>query len=338
MEQHNITSIEELLPRYCEGMATEEECQRVETWINQAAENEKLVKQIHTLYLATDTMTTLAKVDTEKALRKVKGKIKDSRMTTKWEWAQRVAAVLFIPLFITLLVQHFDTEVQEAAQMIEIKTNPGMTTSFVLPDSTVVYLNSESFLQYPSRFTGDTREVKLKGEAYFDVTKDAKKRFVVSTTHYSRIEVLGTSFNLEAYEEDTAVLATLVEGSVNFSFTKNGKDKCISMAPGQKMIYNSRTGTTQLLATPCAAETAWKDGQIVFLNTPLTEALHMLEKRYNVAFRLKNNRLKENYFTGTFTSQRLERILEYFKISSNIRWRYIDSPDMTEEKTKIEIY
>lgn len=338
MEQPTIIPIEELLPRYCEGMTTEEENRKIEVWMNQSVENEKYVKQIYTLYLAADTMTTLKKVDTEKALRKIKGKMKDVRVTTRWEWAQRAAAVLFIPLFITLLIQYFDTKVQEVAQIIEVKTNPGMTTSIVLPDSTVVYLNSESSLQYPTRFTGDIREVTLKGEAYFEVTKDAEKRFVVSTTHHSRIEVLGTSFNLEAYEEDVDVSATLVEGKINFSFTKSGKGKCFSMVPGQKMIYNSRTGTTQLLVTSCATEIAWKDGQIVFLNTPLTEALHMLEKRYNVKFHIKNSRLSENSFTGTFAAQRLERILEYFKISSDIRWRYMDNSDATEGKIKIEIY
>ena len=64
----------------------------------------------------------------------------------------------------------------------------------------------------------------------------------------------------------------------------------------------------------------------------------MLEKRYNVEFIIKNERLKGDSFTGTFTNQRLERILEYFQLSSQIRWRYLDSPDITDEKSKIEIY
>ncbi len=68
------------------------------------------------------------------------------------------------------------------------------------------------------------------------------------------------------------------------------------------------------------------------------ESLRMLEKRYNVEFIIKNERLKKYSFTGTFTHQRLERILEYFKISSRIRWRYIDSADIKDEKSRIEIY
>ena len=80
--------------------------------------------------------------------------------------------MLSIPLLIAVLWMYQDKdEQQEVAQMVEIKTNPGMTTSVVLPDNTVVYLNSESSLRYPSRFVGESREVELIGEAYFDVTR-----------------------------------------------------------------------------------------------------------------------------------------------------------------------
>ena len=91
-------------------------------------------------------------------------------------------------------------------------------------------------------------------------------------------------------------------------------------------------------ATSCLSETAWKDGKIIFNNTPLDVALRMLEKRFNVTFKLKNARLKTNAFTGTFTEQRLERILEYFKISSKIQWRYLESPDIRDERSIIEVY
>lgn len=328
----------ELLSRYCEGRVTEEECRQVEEWMNQSDENRQMAKQVHALYLATDTINILNRVDTDRALIKVKDRMIVNRKTPWWEWAQRVAAVLFIPLFIMLLVQHFDKESQQMAQMIEVKTNPGMTTSIVLPDSSVVYLNSESSLIYPSCFGGDTREVTLNGEAYFDVTKDATKRFIVSTAHQSQIEVLGTSFNVEAYDRESYVSTTLVDGRVNFSFTKSGESKCLAMVPNQKAIYDSHSGKVRLLATSCESEIAWKNGEIIFHNTPLDEALHMLERRYNVEFLIKNNRLKENAFTGTFTTQRLERILEYFKISSNIRWRYVDSADIAGKKSQIEIY
>ncbi|WP_294471054.1 FecR family protein [uncultured Bacteroides sp.] len=332
--------IEELLPRYCEGLATDEERRQVETWMDESEENRRIAKQIHTLYLSADTIQVMKKVDTEKALLKVKSRMSGNKNKRAmwWQWAQRAAAVLFIPLLVTLFIQNFGADEHELAQMMEVKTNPGMMTSLTLPDGTVVFLNSESTLSYPSQFDGETRNVTLQGEAYFEVAKNPEKKFIVSTSHQSQIEVLGTHFNVEAYEKEERISATLVEGKIGFIFKQGDVSKKVLMEPGQKLVYDSKDSKVQLYATTGESETAWKEGKIIFKNTPLEEGLRMLEKRYNVEFVINNNRLKEDSFTGTFTNQRLERILEYFQLSSQIRWRYLDSTDIKDEKSKIEIY
>lgn len=340
MEKVDRNKIEELLPRYCEGMATEEERLQVETWMDMSEENRRIAKQIHALYLATDTVCVMEKVDTEKALLKVKRRMtgnKNKRMMW-WQWAQRAAAVLFIPLLVTMILLQFGGGRQEVAQMMVVKTNPGMMTSLTLPDGTLVFLNSESTLSYPSRFGEDMRRVTLQGEAYFEVAKNPEKKFVVSTSHQSQIEVLGTRFNVEAYEKEDWISATLVEGKIGFIFKQGDVAKKVLLDPGQKLVYDSKDRKVRLYATSGESELAWKEGKIVFKNTPLEEGLRMLEKRYNVGFIIKNDRLKEDSFTGTFTHQRLERILEYFQLSSQIRWRYLDSPNINDEKSKIEIY
>ena len=321
MDKTDKNTIEELLPRYCEGLATEEERLQVETWMDESEENRRMAKQIHALYLATDTVHIMTKVDTEKALTKVKSRMTGNRQrkTTWWEWAQRAAAVLFIPLLVTLMVQHWGGSEQELAQMMEVKTNPGMMTSLTLPDGTLVFLNSESTLSYPSRFDSDTRNVTLQGEAYFEVAKNPEKKFIVSTSHQSQIEVLGTHFNVEVYEKEDRIAATLVEGKIGFIYSSDNGSKKVLMDPGQKLVYDTRDSKVQLYATSGESEIAWKEGKIIFRNTPLEEGLRMLEKRYNVEFIIKNDRLKGDSFTGTFTNQRLERILEYFQLSSQIR-------------------
>ena len=218
-------------------------------------------------------------------------------------------------------------------------TPRGGEYAVVLADGTKVWVNAESELRYPVQFSGTERKVYLKGEAYFAVAKDLKKKFVVSAPHSSQIEVLGTHFNVEAYEDEPDVSTTLVEGQVCFHFSdKDYLAKKVVMKPGQRLVYSSTNGDVQLYATSCLSETAWKDGKIIFNNTPLDVALRMLEKRFNVTFKLKNARLKTNAFTGTFTEQRLERILEYFKISSKIQWRYLESPDIRDERSIIEVY
>lgn len=338
MSDTDRNRINEILPRYCEGRVTEEERRSVEAWMNESEENRRIVKQVHTLYWATDAVCVMKKVDTEKALSRVKGRMSGKKKIMWWKWTQRAAAVLFIPLLVTLVLQYRGSGKQELAQMMEVKTNPGMTTSLTLPDGTLVFLNSESTLSYPSHFNGDVRNVTLRGEAYFEVAKNPEKKFIVSTSHQSKIEVLGTHFNVEAYEKENRVSTTLVEGKVGFIYTSGNLSKRILMEPGQKLVYDSENANVQLYATSGESEIAWKEGKIIFRNTPLEEGLRMLEKRYNVEFIIKNKRLKEDSFTGTFTNQRLERILEHFQLSSQIRWRYLDSLNVTDEKSKIEIY
>ena len=300
METFNIDKIEEILPRYCSGEATIEECRMVEEWIGQSEDNYRIVKQMYAIDQAMGTVRMESQVNTERALASVNRKMSKERSLVNWfTWVQRVAAILFVPL---------------------------------------LYLNSESSLTYPSSFSGEKRNVQLKGEAFFEVQKDPEHRFIVSGPCQTQIEVLGTSFNVEAFERDSFISTTLVEGKVRFAYQKNQKLATVEMKPGQKLLYDTTSSQVKLLRTSGETETAWKDGKIVFLATPLPEALRMLEKRFNVNFVLSNDRLRSEAFNGTFTNQRLERILEIFKISSNIKWRYLDTQNTTNERARIEIY
>lgn len=338
METFNRDKIEEILPRYCSGEATIEECRIVEEWIQQSEDNYRIVKQMYTIDQVAATVRMESMVDAEKALASVCGRMSKRPKVNMFTLLQRVAAILFIPLLIAFAIQNLAPSPTEIAQMIEVKTNPGMTTTVDLPDGSKVYLNSESSLTYPSFFSKDNRNVELTGEAFFEVQKDPEHRFIVSTPNHTQIEVLGTSFNVEAFDRDSFISTTLVEGKVCFAYQKNHQSTTVVMTPGQKLMYNTTSSQVELLQTSGETETAWKDGKIIFQATPLPEALRMLEKRFNVTFVLSNGRLRGEAFNGSFTNQRLERILEIFKISSNIKWRYLDTRDTTNERTRIEIY
>lgn len=338
-ETEHIDQIEALLPRYCAGEATVEECLKVEKWIALSEENYRTVQQIYAIDQAMKTAQVASETDTERALASVCRRINDKKsQVSMLTWLQRVAAILFLPLLATFAIQQFAPSRHETARMIEVKTNPGMTTTVELPDGTKVYLNSESSLAYPSFFSEDKRCVRLKGEAFFEVQKDPKHRFIVSAPGHTQIEVLGTTFNVEAFEKDSFISTTLVEGKVRFAHPKNNQSATVEMKPGQKLMYNTTSSQVRLIPTNGETETAWKDGKIIFSTTPLPEALRMLEKRFNVDFVLSNRKLRHEAFNGSFTNQRLERILEIFRISSNIKWRYLDTQNTTNERTTIEIY
>lgn len=333
-QENDIAS---LLPRYCEGSATPEEQKQVKAFMQASEENRRIVRQMEMLYLATDTARVLQQVDPEKAFAKTRKRMHGERKSGWWKWAQRIAAGLCLPLLAAFLVEYYANR-HAAIPMLEARTNPGMTGSIVLPDSTIVYLNSETSLRYPASFSrGREQTVELEGEAYFEVKKEKGRRFIVCTPRQTQIEVTGTTFNVEAYETDDHITTTLMEGKVYFVYGQNPEKQRQELSPGEKLVYDPADEEAHLYPTDGKVETSWKDGRVVFDNTPLPEALRILEKRYGVKFILKNPSLK-NAFTGTFTNQRLERILEYFKLSSHIRWRYVDGKDIAQQKTHIEIY
>lgn len=333
MSEKNIDIVEELLPRYCEGNVSAEEREKVEKWIRQSEEHYKIARQIQLIYLASDTISVMDRVNTDNALSKVDNRIFRSQLKALFIWGQRVAAILFIPLLVAYLLQVLILEKQDI-RMLEVRTNPGMTTSLTLPDGTKVNLNSESSLVYPESFEGEFRSVRLEGEAFFEVVKNPEKRFVVTTPYNASVEVLGTSFNMEAFKWDSIVSTTLISGKVAF-ISKSGQ---VDIKPGEKLVYNIQTNRSDIYQTSGEAEISWKDGMIIFKKTPFEEALRMLTKRFNVDFVVSNNKYVKDFFTGSFTNHRLEQILDIFNASSGIKWRYIPSENQLDRKSKVEIY
>lgn len=291
MSEKNIDIVEELLPRYCEGNVSAEEREKVEKWIRQSEEHYKIARQIQLIYLASDTISVMDRVNTDNALSKVDNRIFRSQLKALFIWGQRVAAILFIPLLVAYLLQVLIPEKQDI-RMLEVRTNPGMTTSLTLPDGTKVNLNSESSLVYPESFEGEFRSVRLEGEAFFEVVKNPEKRFVVTTPYNASVEVLGTSFNMEAFKWDSIVSTTLISGKVAF-ISKSGQ---VDIKPGEKLVYNIQTNRSDIYQTSGEAEISWKDGMIIFKKTPFEEALRMLTKRFNVDFVVSNNKYVKDFF------------------------------------------
>ena len=318
----NTPNIEKLLVRYYNDELPADQTARVAAWIAASEENRKIAEQVYYICFAAETQEANAALDTAAALRKVKGRIRTEKWRRMLRQTERAAAVMLLPL-VGLSAYLLMQVGYKYNSMVEIRSTTGMVSSVTLPDDTRVWLNSNSYLRYPAKFTGKERRVVLYGEGYFDVTKDPERKFVVEAQS-TEIEVYGTEFNVEAYD-DEYIRATLVSGRIGMKYDDaNHRRQLVQMMPDQQITYNARTGVIYLNTANIPCNTSWKEGKIVLSNTPLKDALRMIGNKYNVSFNIRNDELLGNTFTGTFSNQSLDLILKHFSISSKIKFRRID--------------
>lgn len=165
------------------------------------------------------------------------------------------------------------------AQLNILSTPRGGQYQLTLQDGTKVWLNAASSITYPAVFVDGTRRVKVKGEAYFEVAKNKTKPFIVDVDGQSSVEVLGTSFNINAYSDEDNSRTTLLEGSVKVI---GPASDAVILKPGQQAVMDSRKGVTMLSDIDTEEVMAWKDGYFQFNGTSLAAVLRQLARWYDV--------------------------------------------------------
>ena len=186
----------------------------------------------------------------------------------------------------------------------------------VLPDGSKVWLNAVSSIRFPTAFTGKERSVEITGEAYFEIAKDQSRPFrvlvrPVSGNGVMEVEVLGTHFNINAYQDEPAIKTTLLEGSVKVT---NGTNHTI-IKPGQQTQLNDN-GVIKLIQDADVAEAvAWKDGRFEFNDTDLKTIMRQVMRWYDVDVEYQNN-MPDRYFTADISRNKtLSGVLTILKLS-----------------------
>lgn len=181
----------------------------------------------------------------------------------------------------------------EQVEYHTIRVPRGGEYNLLLSDNTKVYLNAGSSLRYPVRFSGDRREVILEGEGYFEVKRDTTKPFVVKTGSVD-VQVLGTSFNVNAYPEEENVETTLVEGKVRV----DGKNEQRILEPGTQLVYDKRRENMVVRKVDTEEYISWKDGYYYFKRETLGRIMDRLSRWYNLNVFYQNEELKSIEFGG----------------------------------------
>lgn len=342
----NNHDIEALLPSWFEGTLSREQREKVEKWKEASEENRQLFTDSFRAWEELEQLRLMKKYDAEKALHQVNSKIKKHSGINIWTFFQKVAAILVIPLLLTTLYfAHKRSSTPVPAESFvawhTLETPAGMRSEFILPDSTKVHMNSRTRLSYPLSFNGDIREVRLLGQAYFEVTRNQEAPFIVNTGKVN-IEVTGTEFIASNYPHEHLSEIVLVEGGISLfqgDFTQS-KKTITRMIPGQRAIL--KAGDNRLITSTVDVQKyrAWKEGILMFRDDPMPEVVLRLNRWFNVDIKLTGPELKDYVYTATFEDESLSQVLELLKISAPIDYSIKQrkrKADETFSKMEIEI-
>ncbi len=207
-------------------------------------------------------------------------------------------------------------ETGQTAPLHMITVPPGGEYRFTLSDGTRVWINSSSEIQFPSQFSGNTREIYMKGEIYLEVAPDKSRPFIVHSGN-DRIRVLGTKFNITAYPEEQKTITTLVSGSVEFEHN-NSK---IRLSPGEQSIMDHTTDKLEKQKVDVSIYTSWISGAFEYENMPLSYIARQLSRWYDVQFTFEAAEFREHPFTGIVKrNQTLEEVLTIIGKTTNIKF------------------
>lgn len=321
--ENEINHIDLLMASYLSGEATETEKAELSEWLESLSANKKRFVEYQQIWTKSQTYFPSGEILSDQL--KLKDQLIHQLSIRKPAqslsfWIYRVAAILALPLMLGIGWYWGNSETSENSTLCEVSTPKGHISKCVLADGTEVWLNAGSTLRYPSTMNGNLREVNLDGEAYFKVSKNKHKPFVVNT-QLAQVKVLGTVFNLKAYSSDKNVETTLEEGSVEFKLNNNPKNP-IELKPGEQVIFNKSDQKLAVNKVDTYLHTAWKDGKYVFKDAELKDIITELERLYDVKFHVQNDSLLHMHFRGMFEyDQNIFSALERLELTTNMKYK-----------------
>lgn len=350
-----------ILIKYLLGECDEQESQTVHNWLELSDDNKKEFESFKKVWLASfKPIRHYQAVDVESELQNYLAKVKeleksqpiisDEQVGTKKYFLQflKVAAIIIVSFGIGALISYYtvshkyNNNYADNIAIRQIIAPKGSKSIAVLPDGTKVWLNAGTSLKYTSNYGIDSRDVELIGEAYFKVVTNPEKPFTVITSEL-KIKAYGTAFNVKAYPDEKLITTTLEEGKI----TIIGKGVDIALKPKQNISYERRmfkpnsetqTNTSQKVESPQIEDdikptistlsnvntqlfTSWKDDRWIINSEGLVNISVLLERKFNVSVKVESDELLKYKFTGTFTNETLEQILNVFRFMAPLSYK-----------------
>ena len=243
----------------------------------------------------------------------------------KRHWMQIAASLLFLLMGgWCISLYHENTQIKNfVCQNVVFNSGEIGLSEVTLPDGTSVLLNANSSLTYQQDFGYTNREVELSGEGLFKVKRDTTKQFIVRTG-FMDITVLGTTFNVNAYENHDVVTMSLIEGSVKVNSSTSPLD-FFYVKPNEKVTLYKRTGKLKLESSSVKTNISWSQKELIFNNESLRDVFLSLEHKFNVDIRVDSNTLLDDRYTGVFDDKDIDDIFRVLQVHYNFSYKKKDN-------------
>lgn len=330
----------EILLKYIMKNCTEEEEKTVDHWIHASPQNEQRLQQIKNALdeqkKQQSHQLTVKEIENawEKVYQRTINEIEEGHRIHHflgdhiWVKVSKIAAVLVVGfLFVFLFSNNFFSSVNE--MVVSTSTEK---QEVLLPDGTTVWLNTKSSISYPEKFDGSQRLVKMTGEAYFDVEKNPEKPFIIQAENM-KIEVIGTSFNINSHDLDNEQSVTVTSGKVAVSEWGNTDlDKITYLTKGEVARYNNNLRNITKSMNEDVNFLSWKSGELTFKDSSLKSIISDLQRHYQVEF-IVEEEIKDDYsFNAIFRGNTLDEIISVLEISLGLELQAENNQIMIKKK------
>ncbi|MFV0582221.1 MAG: FecR family protein [Parabacteroides gordonii] len=311
----------ELLHRLIAGSTTEEENRELMEWFRQCASQEEFFMLFENVWK--DSPDEMPRDVQERMYRRLNRDLGEEKKTIKvipWHsyfsrkiW-QRVAVACIIVVLSLANYNMFHKQKQLSTQNFTVSAEKGQRAFVTLPDSTKVWLNSDTKISYPADYGMKERNVALMGEAYFEVAKNPDKRFIVETKGM-QVEALGTAFNINAYKNDNKIIASLFSGSVRVSY----EDHVTILKPHESVKVDLLTQDFFQYEDNTMKDIAlWRENEITFDGESLEEIAHIINRLYNTTIYIEDESLKKECYIGTVRNNSLENFIDIINLTTPV--------------------
>lgn len=313
-----------LIIRWLQGEATAAEQLKAERWVNSSDENRRLFNTYKGLLLLTTSKAPVYNANV--AWNKVKERINNSEgviIDVKPRLSISRIARIAIPAVAALLLIAVGifSLLKRAPEMLDFANTDQMAATLQLPDGSDLSVNANSIVTYPEKFTGKTREVTLTGEAFFEISHNPERPFIVHADGLD-IKVTGTSFNVITKNSGEFVEVSVVTGSVDVfpAGTEESQALLISLSAGEKATYNNQTHSIAKGVNDDLNLLSWKTGILIFRESRLKDVFKSLEKKYKVSFVVDNPELYNQRLTARFEDESLTDVMESLSLIFNMKY------------------